>query len=96
MTDPMPGSDTPRIGGRIGKAFYVLISAPILGFTGCNFWRLLFEGEIYIRDRGRFVAPDDSVYFGVALLCYALMFLAASVVLALFCRWPPGALKRRG
>lgn len=96
MTDPTPRPDAPQVGGRLAKAFYVLISVPILGFTGYNFWRLLFDGEIYIRYRGDFVAPDGSVYFWVTLLFYAVMFFASGIVLALFCSWVLGALKRRG
>ncbi len=96
MTDPANESDVPTVGGRWAMAFYVLIAVPILGFTGYNLWRLIFEGEIWIRYEGRFVSPDGSVYFWVTLLFYVVMFFASLIVLALFCNWVLGALKRRG
>ena len=110
MSDPTPDSpsdarseaeseaeiEAARVGGPIAKAFYVLMAVPTLAFTGYNLWRLLFDGELWIRNRGRFVPPDGSLYFWVTLLFYVLMFFMSLIVLALFCGWVVGRLRRRG
>ena len=95
MTDPVPESDATKV-GPIVKAFYILISLPILLFTGYNLWRLIFEGEIWIRTEGRFVPPDGSLYFWVTLSFYVVMFLISLIVLALFLGWLFGKPRRRG
>ncbi len=95
MTDPASDSDAPKI-GRLAKAFYVAMALPILSFTGYNLWRLIFEGEIWIRTEGRFVPPDYSLYFWVTLLFYVVMFLVSLIVLALFFGWLCGKLRGRG
>ncbi len=95
MTDPASDSDAPKI-GRLAKAFYVVMALPILSFTGYNLWRLIFEGEIWIRTEGRFVPPDGSLYFWVTLLFYVVMFLVSLIVLALVFGWLCGKLRGRG
>lgn len=95
MTDPALESDAPKVGPR-AKAFYVVMALPILLFTGYNLWRLIFEGDIWIRNEGRFVPPDYSLYFWVTLLFYVVMFLISLIVLALFFGWLFGKLRRRG
>lgn len=89
-------TDSATVGGPVAKAFYVLMAVPTLAFTGYNFWRLLFDGELWIRNRGGFVPPDGSLYFWVTLLFYVLMFCVSSIVLALFSGWVIGRLRRRG
>lgn len=94
MTDPSQKPDAPKVGPR-AKAFYVVMALPVLLFTGYNLWRLIFEGDIWIRYEGRFVPPDYSVYFWVTLLFYVLMFLISLIVLALFFGWLLGKLRGR-
>jgi hypothetical protein len=96
MTDPIPESEAPSVGGRMAKAMYVLMAVPIFAFTAYNLWRLVFEGEIWIRTEGRFVPPDYSLYFWVTLLFYAVMCLVSLIVLALFVGWLSGKLRGRG
>ncbi len=82
-----------RRGERWGHALAVLFAPFALAFTGYNFWRLATEGDIYIRNQGRFVTPDYSLYFWATLLFYIVMFVASAIVLLLFLAWATGRLR---
>lgn len=94
--DDSADSAAPSKGERWGYAFAVLCAPFALAFTGYNFWRLVADGEIYIRNQGRFVAPDYSLYFWATLLFYAVILIASAIVLALFFAWFVGRIKALG
>ncbi|MFZ5637508.1 MAG: hypothetical protein ACOY82_13095 [Pseudomonadota bacterium] len=96
MSEPTSDPDERKLPGPIAKAFYVLMAVPTLAFTGYNLWRLVFDGEIWIRYEGRFVPPSYDLYFWVTLLFYIVMFLVSAITLMLFFGWAIGRLRRRG
>jgi len=72
------------IADKAAKAFLVMLSPAVLGWTVHSFWRLATKGTLFVRDHGHIIEVSGGLNFWVTVWLYLVLLVASIIVLLVF------------